>query len=152
MIQTKIDFLAKESLLNPKPDRIKHPLFQTTDFFDPLDLPQVRYEMLRTVRIENKSITEACRLFGFSREYFYKLDRQFKDGGFLALLNSPKAGRRPIIALKQEIVNFIIRRKLESAKLSGDELRKEIEKNYKTVCSTRTVERIVEKAGVGKKN
>jgi len=41
-------FLEKEGFLNPKPDRVIYPLFKTHDFFNPLDLPQVKYEMLST--------------------------------------------------------------------------------------------------------
>ena len=77
MVNTKIQFLEKEGLLNPKPERVKNQFFKTLDFFDAMDLPQVRYEMLRAARIEKYSVAKACKLFGFSREYFYKLERNF---------------------------------------------------------------------------
>ncbi len=51
-----------------------------------------------TGRVDNISVAKACRLFGFSREYFYKLERSFMARGFVALLGSQK-GRRPLIAL-----------------------------------------------------
>jgi hypothetical protein len=70
--------------------------------------------------------------------------------GFVALLGSQK-GRRPLIALNNEIMNFIIHRKIDNPKLSGEELRKEILQLYKLDCSRRTVERVIEKSGVGKK-
>ena len=73
MAETKKAFLETEGLLNPKPERVRHPLFETLAFFDPLDLPQVRYEMLRAARAKTSSVAEACRLFGFSREYFYRV-------------------------------------------------------------------------------
>jgi hypothetical protein len=150
MTQQKKKFLESEGLLNTRPERVSHPLFLSLDFFDPLDLPQVRYELLRTARAEETSVAEACRLFGFSREYFYRLERTFMEGGYVALLGLPR-GRRPLVALNQEIVNFIIHRKLAQPKLSGEELRKEILSLYKVDCSRRTVERIVEKVGVEKK-
>jgi hypothetical protein len=37
MAETKKAFLEKEALLNPKPERVRHPLFETLEFFDPLD-------------------------------------------------------------------------------------------------------------------
>jgi len=150
MSQTKRDFLKSEGLLNPRPERVADSLFREVDFFDPLDLPQVRYEMLRHARIENRSVTEACRQFGFSREYFYRLQRAFMERGYVALLGSPM-GRRPLLALNQEIVNFIVHRKIENPKLSGEDLHKEILHLYKISCSYRTVERIIEKLGIGKK-
>jgi hypothetical protein len=150
MTDTKKQFLQKEGLINPKPERVCYKHFESNDFFDPMDLPQVRYEMIRTARVENISVANACRLFGFSREYFYKLERKFMKHGFVALLGSQK-GRRPLIALNNEIVNFIIHRKVDNPNLSGEDLRKEILKIHKLDCSRRTVERIIEKSGIGKK-
>jgi len=147
--QPKVDFLRRQGLLNPRPERVTHPLFETTEFFDRLDLPQVRYEMLRAARVEQAPVAEACRLLGFSREYFYRLERAFAERGYVALLGSPM-GRPPLLALNQEIVSFIVHRKLEMPRLSGEELRKEILQLYKVDCSRRTVERIVAKVGVGK--
>ena len=150
MKEPKKAFLEKEGLLNAKPERVSHPLFETLDFFDPFDLPQVRYEMIRSARVEKLPVAEACKLFGFSREYFYKLERAFMARGYVSLLGSTM-GRRPIIALNQEIVNFIAHRKMEKAGLSGEKLRQEIQKLYKVDCSRRTVERIVENLGLSKK-
>ena len=150
MAQQKKKFLESRGLLNTRLERVTHPLFLSLDFFDPLDLPQVRYELLRAARAEDTSVAEACKLFGFSREYFYRLERAFMERGYVALLGLPR-GRRPLIALNQEIVNFVVHRKLEQPTLSGEELRKEILTLYKVDCSRRTVERIVEKVGVGKK-
>ena len=150
MSQTKKDFLSKEGLLNPRAERIAHPLFGEKEFFDPLDLSQVRYEMLRSARGENSPVAEACRLFGYSREYFYQLERDFMERGLVALLAAPR-GRRPILALNQEIVNFIVHRKIENPKLSGEDLRKEILRIYQVTCCRRTVNRIVEKLGLSVK-
>jgi transposase len=150
MTEAKKKFLEQEGLLNPKPERLSHALFKTLDFFDPLDLPQVRYEMIRAARVEKISVTEACRLFGFSREYFYKLERNFMARGYVSVLGSTM-GRRPLIALNQEIVNFLVHRKIDEPKLSGEDLRKEIRHLYNVDCSRRTVERIVQKLGLGKR-
>jgi transposase len=150
MTELKKKFLEQEGLINPKPERISHPLFETLNFFDPIDLPQVRYEMIRAARVENISVSQACKLFGFSREYFYKLERSFMARGYVALLGSTM-GRRPIIALNQEIVNFIVHRKMEQPTISGESLRQELQQLYSVDCSRRTVERIVEKLGLTKK-
>ena len=149
MGRQRTEFLDTEGLLNPKPERVRCKLFEDGDFFDPLDLPQVRYEMLRSGRVEHRSVAKACREFGFSREYFYQLKRAFMERGLVALFGSP-LGRRPLIALNQEIVGFIVLRKVEDANLSGEELRKEILQTYKVECSRRTVERVVEKTGLEK--
>lgn len=150
MSDTKADFLRREGLINPKPERVVHPLFRGRDFFDPLDLPQVRYEMLRIARVEDIAVKEACQLFGFSREYFYQLERDFMGRGYAALLGSTR-GRRPLIALNQEIVNFIVHRKMADPHLTGEELRNELRSAYEVDCSRRTVERVLERLDLGKK-
>lgn len=146
----KTKFLRKEGLITPKPERVTHSLFQTHEFFDPLDLPQVRYEMLRAARVEHATVSDACRLFGFSREYFYRLERDFMARGYVGLLGSSR-GRRPLIALNQDLVNFIIHRKMTEPNLTGEDLRKELKTTYQVECSRRTVERIIEKLELGKK-
>ena len=143
-------FLEKEGLLNPKPERIIHPLFKAHAFFNSLDLPQVRYEMLRCARTQELSVSGACKAFGFSREYFYRLERSFMGQGYAALLGS-QVGRRPLILLNQEIVSFIIVEKIKNSKITAVKLRKQIKKRYNVECSIRTVERVVEKLGVEKK-
>jgi DNA-directed RNA polymerase specialized sigma54-like protein len=60
-------------------------------------------------------------------------------------------GRRPLLAVNQEIVNFIVHRKLENPRLSGEALHQEILELFKVDCSRRTVERMVDKMGIGKK-
>ena len=106
--------------------------------------------MIRVAGVENISVWEACNLFGFSREYFYKLERTFMARGYVALLGSTM-GRRPIIALNQEVVNFIVHRKIEEPKLSGENVRQEIRRLYNVDCSRRIVERIVKKLGLTKR-
>lgn len=149
MSQEKRDFLKGEGLLNPRPERITDPHFQTNPFFDRQDLPQVRYEMLRAVRAENGSVVEACRQFGFCREYFYRLEHAFMERGYVALLGTPK-GRPPIIASRPDLVRFIVQRKIKEPGLSGEDLRQEILRLYKVDCSRRTVERILQKSGFEK--
>jgi len=150
MGEKKTEFLSNEGLLNRRPERVCHSLFSELPFFDPLDLPQVRYEMLRVARVEGKAVSEACKAFGFSREYFYRQERAFMDRGYVALLGSPM-GRRPVIALNQEVVNFITHRRLQEQKVSGEQLRKEVRENFGVECSRRTVERIIESLGLGRK-
>lgn len=144
MSDAKREFLAGEGLLHAKPERVRHPMFRTLDFFDPHDLAQVRYEMLRAARVEEVAVAEACRLFGFSREYFYQLERDFMARGYVALIGAPR-GRRPLIGLNQDIISFLLQRKITDPKLTGEDLRKEILATYKVDCSRRTVERILEK-------
>ncbi len=51
--------------LHLHPETVTDPLFQNSDFFDPRDLVQVKYEMLRRALIDKASITDAASAFGF---------------------------------------------------------------------------------------
>ena len=51
-IDAKTAELNRSGTLNPHPEVIVDPLFQNNPFFDPRDLLQTRYEMLRRHRIE----------------------------------------------------------------------------------------------------
>src|ERR1043166_8475914 len=42
--QQKRQTLRRHGTLNPQPESVAHPLFQNSDFFDPDDLLQVKYE------------------------------------------------------------------------------------------------------------
>lgn len=144
MNEAKREFLAGQGLLHAKPERVRHPLFGTVAFFDPHDLAQVRYEMLRTARVDAVTVAKACRLFGFSREYFYQLEREFMARGYVALLGAPR-GRRPLIGVNQEIITFLVQRKIADPQLTGEQLRQELLSSYGIECSRRTVERVLEK-------
>lgn len=62
----KRNTLAAHGTLNPRPQNVTDELFQSGEFFDPRDLVQVKYEMLRRVRVDGHSVTQAAAAFGFS--------------------------------------------------------------------------------------
>lgn len=62
-------------MLNPNPQQIKAPWFLSGEFFDPNDMVQAKYEMLRHVQVDGVSKVEAAALFGMSRPTFYPLPR-----------------------------------------------------------------------------
>jgi hypothetical protein len=51
----------------PRPDAVSDTLFKENPFFDPNDLLQVRYEMLRRHSVEGASIVDVASRFGISR-------------------------------------------------------------------------------------
>ena len=77
----KQQLLADSGSLNPHPEAVVDPLFQTEGFFDASDSLQVKYEMLRRVGTDAGSVTEAARAFGFSRRHFYEIKKQFGATG-----------------------------------------------------------------------
>jgi transposase len=100
--------LRQTGTLNPRPDRVADELFTDSDFFDPNDLLQVKYEMLRRVRSDDFTVRQAAQLFGFSRPSFYQAQETFTRGGLGALVPQ-KRGPRSAHKLSQKIMAFIER-------------------------------------------
>jgi len=63
-------------------------------FFDPEDLVQVKYEMLRRVREEGQRVTQASAAFGFSRPSFYAAQAAFQEAGLPGLVPQRPGPRR----------------------------------------------------------
>ncbi len=79
MIKHKI--LQGNGTFNIHSDKVLDTQFKTHDFFDPFDLLQVKYEMLRRVHHDGWSITQATKMFGFSRPAFYQAQESFNQNG-----------------------------------------------------------------------
>ena len=91
----KPDALRRQGTLNPRPQAVKAALFGEQEFFDPRDLLQVKYEMLRQAGQVKASVTQTAASFGFSRVAFYQIRRQFEQNGLAGLLPRPRGPRSP---------------------------------------------------------
>ena len=76
--KTKRQTLRRHGTLNPHPETVTFPLFQNSDFFDANDLVQVKYEMLRQVHVDKRSVSESACPFGLSRPSFYQAQTAFQ--------------------------------------------------------------------------
>lgn len=106
LIGKKEDSLKKEGTLNTSPEKIKASGFQEGEFFDPRDIVQVKYEMLRRVRMENSTVTEAADEFGFSRNAFYQASSNFDNAGISGLIPGKRGPRGPH-KVNSEILAFL---------------------------------------------
>ena len=77
----KAEELKQSGTLNPHSETVTDPLFQQNPFFDPRDLLQARYEMLRRHTAEQTSILDAAAAFGVSRPTFYQAQESFQRSG-----------------------------------------------------------------------
>src|SRR5215469_10024487 len=72
MPDEKLKALRESHTLHPHPEQVRDPLFTSgSPFFDPRDLVQVKYELLRRVQVEGDSVTHATAQFALSRQTFY---------------------------------------------------------------------------------
>jgi hypothetical protein len=90
----KLEALKAEGALHPRPQDVTDPLFRESPFFDARDLVQVKYEMLRRVRLEERSVSEAAADFGFSRPSFYTARAAFQRAGLPGLLPQKRGPRQ----------------------------------------------------------
>jgi transposase len=86
--------LARGQALHPNPEKVTDPLFQHDPFFDACDAVQVKYEMLRAVRVEGRMASQTAAQFGFSRPTFYQAQTAFERAGIPGLLPAKKGPQR----------------------------------------------------------
>jgi transposase len=104
--------LRERGTLNPHPDAVTHPAFRDREFFDPDDLIQVKYEMLRQVQVDRQPVSHAAQAFGLSRPSFYQAQAAFRRAGLPGLLprkRGPRSGHK----LTAAVMTFV--RKVRAA-------------------------------------
>jgi transposase len=136
----KTEALRQHGSLNPHPEAVRHEMFQSSEFFDPADLVQVKYEMLRQVLVESSSVTEAAAAFGLSRPSFYEAQAAFAESGLLGLVPE-KRGPRRAHKLSADVVEFLRVAKAEDPTLSGAALRDRLWREQRLRVHRRSIER-----------
>ena len=136
----KLEALREQGALNPRPEEVSDSLFQGNEFFDPRDLVQVKYEMLRRHQYEGASAASTAQAFGFSRVTFYKVLKQFKENGISGLLpklRGPKGAHK----LSQELIVFIEQVLAEDSSLRPGMLAERIKAHFNISVHPRSIER-----------
>jgi transposase len=87
--------LSAHGASHPHPEAVTDPLFRDSAFFDPNDLVQIKYEMLRSVQKEGRAVVEAAQAFGLSRPVFYVTQAVFQREGLPGLLPRKRGPKRP---------------------------------------------------------
>jgi len=114
--------LNAHGAIHPHPQAVTDPLFRDSAFFDPNDLVQVKYEMLRSVEKEGRAVVEAAESFGLSRPVFYVTQELFEREGLLGLLPRQRGPKRPH-KLNDEALAVLAQSVQEAGRmLKGEEL------------------------------
>jgi transposase len=137
---SRIESLRKEGTLHPHPEDVRDELFQESEFFDPHDLLQVKYEMLRRVEKDKSPITDATAAFGFSRPSFYLAQTAFQRGGLGGLVPL-KRGPKGAHKLTNEVMDFVVALLKEEPSLKTADLVSRIQERYGLTVHRRTIER-----------
>src|SRR3954452_2447726 len=136
----KLEALRQQGTLNSRSDAITDELFAESSFFDPRDLVQVKYEMLRRVQADGKSVTDAAAAFGFSRPSFYQAQLVFEQDG-LAGLVPHKRGPKQAHKLTEEVLTFIRETRQKDLTVGPGELAQLIRQRFGTTVHPRSIER-----------
>ena len=132
--------LENSGCLNPSAKDVRDPRFKDIEFFDPEDLVQVKYEMLRRVQVENGSVVETTRDFGYSRPAYYRTKEQFDSAGLAGLVpkkRGPKGGHK----LTETVVDFLAQLLDSEPKLGAQDLAARVEEEFDLRVHARSIER-----------
>ena len=136
----KVEALRAERSLNSRPEGVTDEEFASSEFFDARDVVQVKYEMVRRVRVEGAPVSRSVAAFGFSRPSFYEAAAALESGGLAALVPA-RPGPRRAHKLTDEVVDFA-RRQLEAdPSLRAADLAQAIAERFGTRVHPRSVER-----------
>ena len=133
-------YLRKHGVLNPHPEKIQEELFLAHEFFDPKDLIQARYEMIRCHRIDGLTIMEVSQRFGVSRITFYNLTKRYDEEGLIGLVPRKSGPKKPHRCTK-EILEFVKHRQLEEPGILCQDIIWEVRKKFNIILHRRTIER-----------
>jgi len=136
----KAETLRAHGALHPHPDDVRDPLFGTHQFFDPRDLVQVRYEMLRRVDVDGQPVTGTGDAFGCSRPTFYQAQAAFKARG-LAGLVPRKRGPRGAHKLDAGVMDAVRTLRREDPTLTTVAVLEHLQRRFGLTVHRRSLER-----------
>ncbi len=132
--------LKTQGVLNPHPQHVQASWFDNDTFFDPRDLVQVKYEMLRLARVEGASKADAAARFGLSRPTFYQTEAAYAEHGIAGLLprqRGPKGAHK----LDATVMAFIDAHIDQHGPVSARRLAPLIETEFGLQVHPRSIER-----------
>jgi transposase len=141
----KHETLRQFGTLNSAADSVSDERFLTHQFFDPRDLVQVKYEMLRRVSVDGESVSQAAREFGFSRTVFYQALSLLKQQGLPGLIPK-RPGPKQAHKLNDVVLEFVRQQQQDSDEvLRPESLAKMIAKEFGFSIHPRSIERALAK-------
>lgn len=132
--------LQSSATFNARHSRVRHSLFQQSDFFDPSDLLQLKYETLRALKQEGYSIARAATEFGLSRPTIYQAHNHFQERGLEGLLpgkSGPKQAHKLTVAVRQHLRELIE----AEPELGARELARRVRQRFDVKLHPRTIEK-----------
>jgi transposase len=132
--------LKRTGTLNPHPASVSDAPFKENPFFDPKDLLQVRYEMLRRHTVDGVSIVDVATRFGVSRPTVYQAQAAFQQaglGGLLPQRRGPKEGHK----LSSEVIEYVRSLRAADPDLTTIACLQAVQQKFKITVHRRSLER-----------
>jgi len=136
----KVAALRAERSLNPRPEAVVDEAFGSSEFFDARDVVQVKYEMVRRVRVDGVPIARSAAAFGFSRPSFYQAAAAVDAHGLAGLVPA-RPGPKRAHKLADELVTFARRVREDDPVLRSTDLVELIAYRIGITVHPRSVER-----------
>jgi hypothetical protein len=136
----KVEALRAERSLNPHPEAVTDEAFAASEFLDARDLVQVKYEMVRRVRVNGETVTSTSAAFGFSRPSFYEAATAIDSGGLGALVPA-RPGPRRAHKLSEEVVSYMRELLDADPSLRSSDLVDMVELRFELRVHPRSIER-----------
>lgn len=136
----KVAALRSDRSLNPRPEDVTDEVFASSEFFDARDLVQVKYEMVRRVRVDGEPVSRSAAAFGFSRPSFYQAAAAVDAHGLAGLVPA-RPGPRRAHKLTGEVVAFARAAREDDPALRSADLAGLIAERFGVSVHPRSVER-----------
>ena len=137
--------LERSRTLNPRPEAVVDEGFRSSEFFDARDLVQVKYEMVRRVRVDGDTVARSAQEFGFSRPSFYEAAAALDAGGLAGLVPA-RPGPRRAHKLTDEVLTFARERLAADPGLRSADLVELISERFGVRVHRRSIERALARA------
>jgi transposase len=137
--------LAQTRTLNARPETVRDEQFASSEFFDARDLVQVKYEMVRRVRVDGAAVTSTAAAFGFSRPSYYEAAAAVDRDGLGGLVPA-KPGPRRAHKLTGEVIDYAQRLREQDPDIGSAQLAGAIAEKFAIRVHPRSVERALARA------
>ncbi len=138
--RSKADTLREEGTLNPTPEKVLDSKFQESEFFDPRDIVQVKYEMLRHVSVDHDPVTDVAQQYGVSRPTYYQAKANMEEAGIAGLVPK-KPGPHSPHKIQGEVLAFLRKRLIPGEPIRARELARLVRQKFDLDVHPRTIER-----------
>lgn len=144
MKNKKESFLKSNGTFNYQAKNVKDSIFLEHDFFDPCDLLQVKYEMLRKVEYDGCPVSKAAKIFGFSRPSYYSALSTYQSDGLAGLAPQKRGPKKPH-KLSSSVIDFIYLISENDPQVSVKDLSNLIQKKFGISIHPRSIAPCVRK-------